>query len=128
MCLNGSDLCTGTFDALNHPDDLDLSEHVLKPNDGFSGKGIYFDVTHQLLSNMDLSNMILQRKIKYANSVITPTGERRMAELRFIYATNTEGETIHVTTMVRINDKPNMNAGTISKTPFCGISFAGYAK
>ncbi|MBK5271730.1 MAG: hypothetical protein JJE22_12030, partial [Bacteroidia bacterium] len=51
----------------------DLENYVLKPLFSFAGQGVVIDITAADIENIkDPENYILQRKVKYADAIITP--------------------------------------------------------
>lgn len=63
----------------------DLENYVLKPLFSFAGQGVVIDVTTADLEAVkDPANWILQKKVKYADVVITPD-EPAKAEIRLFY-------------------------------------------
>lgn len=63
----------------------DLENYVLKPLFSFSGQGVIIDVTLKDVEDIkDPQNWILQKKVTYANVIITPT-EPAKAEIRLFY-------------------------------------------
>ncbi len=63
----------------------DLENYVLKPLFSFAGMGVVIDVTRQDIDDVkDPENWILQRKVKYADVIITPDGPAK-AEIRLFY-------------------------------------------
>ena len=63
----------------------DLSAFVLKPLFSFAGQGVIIDVTPKDIEEIkDPENWILQRKVKYADVIETPTGPAK-AEIRIFY-------------------------------------------
>jgi hypothetical protein len=63
----------------------DLENFVLKPLFSFAGQGVIIDVTQQDIENVkDPSNWILQRKVKYADIIVTPNIPAK-AEIRIFY-------------------------------------------
>ena len=63
----------------------DLENYVLKPLFSFAGQGVIIDVAEADISNVkDPQNWILQRKVKYAEIIETPTGPAK-AEIRIFY-------------------------------------------
>ncbi|QJB36454.1 hypothetical protein HF324_00690 [Chitinophaga oryzae] len=63
----------------------DLENYVLKPLFSFAGQGVVIDVTKQDIDNVkDPENWILQRKVKYAPAIQTPTGPA-ICEIRMMY-------------------------------------------
>lgn len=63
----------------------DLENYVLKPLFSFAGKGVLIDVTQEEIDGIkDPENWILQRKVKYAPVIDTPTGPA-ICEIRMIY-------------------------------------------
>jgi hypothetical protein len=63
----------------------DLENYVLKPLFSFAGQGVIIDVTHADIDNVkDPKNWILQRKVKYADIIVTPDVPAK-AEIRIFY-------------------------------------------
>ncbi len=63
----------------------DLENYVLKPLFSFSGQGVVIDVTQDDIDKVtDPENWILQRKVKYADVIVTPDVPAK-AEIRIFY-------------------------------------------
>lgn len=63
----------------------DLENYVLKPLFSFAGQGVVIDVTREDITNVkDPQNWILQKKVKYADVIVTPDGPAK-AEIRIFY-------------------------------------------
>lgn len=63
----------------------DLENYVLKPLFSFAGQGVVIDLTQEDLDKVkDPENWILQRKVKYADTIKTPDGPAK-AEIRVFY-------------------------------------------
>lgn len=63
----------------------DLEHYVLKPLFSFAGQGVVIDVTPADIEQItDPHNWILQRKVKYADVIVTPN-EPAKAEIRIFY-------------------------------------------
>ena len=63
----------------------DLENYVLKPLFSFAGQGVVIDVTkHDIEAVEDRKNWILQRKVKYADAIVTPDGCAK-AEIRLFF-------------------------------------------
>ena len=63
----------------------DIENFVLKPLFSFAGQGVIIDVIKEDIENVkDPSNWILQRKVKYADVIITPNIPAK-AEIRIFY-------------------------------------------
>lgn len=63
----------------------DLENYVLKPLFSFAGQGVVIDVTKEDIEKVtEPENWILQRKVKYADAIITPDGPAK-AEIRIFY-------------------------------------------
>ncbi|HUS02964.1 MAG TPA: hypothetical protein VMY77_14600 [Chitinophagaceae bacterium] len=63
----------------------DLENFVLKPLFSFAGQGVIIDVTKEDIDKVkDLENWILQRKVKYADVIITPDVPAK-TEIRIFY-------------------------------------------
>ncbi len=64
---------------------IDLENYVLKPLFSFAGQGVVIDVTPEDIANVkDPHNWILQKKVKYADVIVTPDGPAK-AEIRIFY-------------------------------------------
>lgn len=63
----------------------DLENYVLKPLFSFAGMGVVIDVTQADIDAVkDPENWILQRKVKYADVIVTPDGPAK-AEIRLFF-------------------------------------------
>ncbi len=63
----------------------DLENYVVKPLFSFAGQGVIIDVTKEQVDKItDPQNWILQRKVKYAETIKTPD-EPAKAEIRLFY-------------------------------------------
>jgi hypothetical protein len=63
----------------------DLENYVLKPLFSFAGMGVVIDVTPADIDAVkDPENWILQKKVKYADVIVTPDGPAK-AEIRLFY-------------------------------------------
>ena len=63
----------------------DLENFVLKPLFSFAGQGVIIDLTKEDIDNVkDPGNWILQRKVKYADVIVTPNIPAK-AEIRIFY-------------------------------------------
>ena len=63
----------------------DLENYVLKPLFSFAGMGVVIDVTMADIDAVkDPENWILQKKVKYADVIVTPDGPAK-AEIRLFY-------------------------------------------
>jgi hypothetical protein len=63
----------------------DLENYVLKPLFSFAGQGVVIDVTKEDIDNVtDPENWILQRKVKYADVILTPDVPAK-GEIRMFY-------------------------------------------
>ena len=68
-----------------NPVPQDLENYVLKPLFSFAGQGVVIDVIPADIEKItDPHNWILQRKVKYADVIITPD-EPAKAEIRIFY-------------------------------------------
>jgi hypothetical protein len=63
----------------------DLENYVLKPLFSFAGQGVVIDITPADIENVkDPENWILQKKVKYADVILTPDVPAK-AEIRMFY-------------------------------------------
>ncbi|MBK7964387.1 MAG: hypothetical protein IPK10_03105 [Bacteroidetes bacterium] len=93
------------------PDDLE--NWVLKPLFSFSGQGVIFDVQKSdILKLENPSNYILQKKVKYAEALQSPTGPVK-CEIRLLYLWG-DGEARPTLTI---------NLGRMSKGKMIGVRY-----
>ncbi len=91
----------------------DLENYVLKPLFSFAGQGVVIDVTNTHIEKInDPHNWILQRKVKYADVIITPD-EPAKAEIRIFYFWK-DGEPRPIATS---------NLGRLSKGKMIGVRY-----
>lgn len=91
----------------------DLENYVLKPLFSFAGQGVVIDVTLEDIEKVeDQENWILQRKVTYADVIVTP-GTPAKAELRIFYFWK-DGETRPV---------PTNNLARLSKGKMIGVRY-----
>ncbi len=63
----------------------DLENYVVKPLFSYAGQGVIIDVTKEQVEKIpDPQNWILQRKVKYADAIVTPDVPAK-AEIRLFY-------------------------------------------
>lgn len=63
----------------------DLENYVLKPLFSFAGQGVVIDIQQQDIDTVkDPENWILQRKVKYADAIVTPDIPAKV-EIRMLY-------------------------------------------
>jgi hypothetical protein len=92
---------------------VDLENYVLKPLFSFAGQGVVIDVTQKDIDAVkDPDNWILQRKVKYADVIVTPD-ENAKAEIRIFYFWK-DGEARPVATQ---------NLARISKGKMIGVRY-----
>jgi hypothetical protein len=90
-----------------------LEDYVLKPLFSFAGQGVVIDVKPQDIENVkDPQNWILQRKVRYAEVISTPS-EPAKAEIRIFYFWK-EGEARPV---------PANNLARLSKGKMIGVRY-----
>jgi hypothetical protein len=82
----------------------DLENFVLKPLFSFAGQGVLIDVTKKDIESIkDPANWILQRKVKYADCITTPTGPAKV-EVRLMYVwEDGANDPILVTNLARLS-------------------------
>jgi len=91
----------------------DLENYVLKPLFSFAGQGVVIDVTLEDIEKVeDQENWILQRKVKYADVIVTPN-EPAKAEIRIFYFWK-EGEARPI---------PTNNLARLSKGKMIGVRY-----
>jgi len=63
----------------------DLENYVVKPLFSFAGQGVIIDVNAEAIAGIDdPQNWILQKKVKYANAILTPSDPAKV-EIRIMY-------------------------------------------
>lgn len=100
---------------LNEIEELptDLENYVLKPLFSFAGQGVVIDVTLADIEKIeDQENWILQRKVKYADVIVTPDIPAK-AEIRIFYFWK-DGEARPV---------PTNNLARLSKGKMIGVRY-----
>jgi hypothetical protein len=91
----------------------DLENYVLKPLFSFAGQGVVIDVTQEDIDGVkDPENWILQRKVKYADAILTPDVPAK-CEIRIFYFWK-DGEARPV---------PTNNLGRLSKGKMIGVRY-----
>ena len=91
----------------------DLENYVLKPLFSFAGQGVVIDVTKEDIDKVkDPENWILQRKVKYADVILTPDVPAK-AEIRIFYFWK-DGAARPV---------PTNNLGRLSKGKMIGVRY-----
>jgi hypothetical protein len=91
----------------------DLENYVLKPLFSFAGQGVVIDVTLEDIQKVeDQENWILQRKVKYADVIVTPDIPAK-AEIRIFYFWK-DGEARPV---------PTNNLARLSKGKMIGVRY-----
>jgi hypothetical protein len=91
----------------------DLENWVLKPLFSFSGQGVIFDVTPEDYNGVkNRSEYILQRKVKYAEAIKTPTGPVK-GEIRLLYLWDKD----------EIRPELLLNLGRMSKGKMIGVRY-----
>ena len=91
----------------------DLEHFVLKPLFSFAGQGVVIDLTPEDIEKVkDPENWILQRKVRYADAILTP-GEPAKAEIRLFYFWK-DGDR---------RPKPANNLARLSKGKMIGVRY-----
>jgi hypothetical protein len=91
----------------------DLENYVLKPLFSFAGQGVVIDVVQADLDKIkDPGNWILQKKVKYADAIITPDIPAKL-EVRMMYIWK-DGET---------RPKLAINLTRLSKGKMIGVRY-----
>jgi hypothetical protein len=91
----------------------DLENYVLKPLFSFAGQGVVIDVTQEDIDNVkEPENWILQRKVKYADAILTPDLPAK-CEIRIFYFWK-DGAARPV---------PTNNLGRLSKGKMIGVRY-----
>lgn len=91
----------------------DLENFVLKPLFSFAGQGVVIDIQPEDITNIkDPENWILQRKVKYADVILTPDIPAK-AEIRIFYFWK-EGQSRPI---------PTQNLARLSKGKMIGVRY-----
>jgi hypothetical protein len=91
----------------------DLENFVLKPLFSFAGQGVVIDVTQQDIDAVTApENWILQRKVKYADVIVTPNQPAK-AEIRIMYLWKDRWA----------RPKPAINLARLSKGKMIGVRY-----
>ena len=91
----------------------DLENYVLKPLFSFAGQGVVIDVTSADIEKVkDPENWILQKKVKYADVIVTPD-EPAKAEIRMMYIWKQGWD----------RPKPATNLARLSKGKMIGVRY-----
>jgi hypothetical protein len=111
-------------DVKEYPEDLE--NYVLKPLYSFAGAGVVFDVTKEKLASItDQANYILQKKVKYEPSVITPDQPAK-AEIRLLYVW--KDEPLLLNNLVRLSKGKMMGVDFNKDQTWVGSSIAYFKK
>ena len=131
-----------TLPFINHPyipktiflDDLkeipvDLENYVLKPLFSFAGQGVVIDVTEEDIKAIkDPHNWIFQRKVKYAEAIITPDIPAK-AEVRIFYFWKKgEGRPIATNNLARLSKGKMIGVRYNADKEWVGGSLAYFEK
>lgn len=96
------------------PATISLKEYVLKPLFSFAGKGINLNPTQEEINKIeDKQNYILQKKVKYASLIKTPSETNSKVELRILFVWNTKENRF----------KPVINLTRMSKGELINVSY-----
>ena len=91
----------------------DLEHYVLKPLFSFAGQGVIIDIKPEDINGIkDPSNWILQKKVQYADIIVTPD-EPAKAEIRIMYLWE-KGKP---------RPEPAINLARLSKGKMIGVSY-----
>ena len=110
----------------NFPEDLALSDYVLKPLFSFAGKGINLHPNAETIENIvDKQNYILQRKVKYAPLIETNTEKNSKVELRMLYIWDKEhGKLKPVVNLTRMSKGELINVSYLTEDTWIGSSIS----
>ncbi len=113
------------------PEDIDLSQYVLKPLYSFAGKGVDLNPNAETLADLEHpENYILQKKVSYAPLFEDVNGEFSKAEIRMLY-TWADGEENPrlMTNLVRMTKADMVNVSFNKKDAiWIGSSIAYFEK
>lgn len=108
------------------PEDIDLSQYVLKPLFSFAGRGININPTKEALEGIsDKGNYILQQKVTYAPLIKTLTEKNSRVEIRILYLINPETKVLEpVINLVRMGKEGLINVSHQTQETWIGSSIA----
>jgi hypothetical protein len=114
------------FFADEFPADEEIEMYVLKPLYSFAGLGVEMEPTREKLSALkNPREWILQKKVQYAEFVITPDGPKSKAEIRMMFVwPDNEPDPILVNNLVRMSQGKMMGVDFNKDKTWVGSSIA----
>ncbi len=108
------------------PEDLELSDYVLKPLFSFAGKGINLHPDVETIEKIvDKQNYILQRKVEYAPLIETNTEKNSKVELRMLYIWDKKhGKLKPVVNLTRMSKGELINVSYLTEDTWIGSSIS----
>jgi hypothetical protein len=100
----------------------------MKPLYSFAGLGVDMEPTQEKLSGLtDPHTWILQEKVRYAEFVPTPDGQKSKAEMRMMFIWPEDAEPILVNNLVRMSQGKMMGVDFNREKTWVGSSVALHA-
>lgn len=114
------------FFAGELPAGENIADYVLKPLYSFAGLGVDMDPTRETLNGLtNPRDWILQRKVQYAEFVVTPDGPKSKAEIRMMFVwPDDEKDPILVNNLVRMSQGMMMGVNFNKDRTWVGSSIA----
>ena len=116
---------SAAYFADEFPSNEPLSDYVLKPLYSFAGLGVDMEPTREKLGALSKPHeWILQKKVKYADFVPTPDGQKSKAEIRMMFLWPDGGEPVLVNNLVRMSQGKMMGVDFNRDKTWVGSSIA----
>jgi hypothetical protein len=114
------------FFADEFPNDEKIDNYVLKPLYSFAGLGVEMDPTREKLEALENPReWILQKKVQYAEFVVTPDGPKSKAEIRMMFVwPNEDRHPTLVNNLVRMSQGKMMGVNFNKDKTWVGSSIA----
>src|SRR5437763_251188 len=116
---------SAAYFADEFPSNEPLSDYVLKPLYSFAGLGVDMEPMREKLGALSKPHeWILQKKVKYADFVPTPDGQKSKAEIRMMFVWPDGGEPLLVNNLVRMSQGKMMGVDFNREKTWVGSSIA----
>lgn len=116
---------SAAFFADEFPPNESLEDYVLKPLYSFSGLGVDLEPNEEKLRALPVPHdWILQKKVIYADVVLTPNGSFSKAEMRMMFVWPDDGEPMLVNNLVRMSQGAMMGVKFNKNKTWVGSSIA----
>jgi hypothetical protein len=116
---------SAAYFADEFPSNEPLSDYVLKPLYSFAGLGVDMEPTREKLGALSKPHeWILQKKVRYAEFVPTPDGQKSKAEIRMMFVWPDGGQPVLVNNLVRMSQGKMMGVDFNRDKTWVGSSIA----